>query len=1019
VDSFYSYQNYPELEEALERQIDYLLTTSRYDSIHDFIYKLGHTKTQLGKLDEGLERANYLVDLIEKETSDSSDIIFGINELSWVYYEAGLDSMAFLTDKRTLEFCKAYSKVRTNELSDAYYNLGFDYQFFGNTPEAIVQFKEALKILDTDTSKALLSRRVDCYNALGASYWKYGDMTKAKEALKKSSELSLQLSDTVKGKFYASNAIGNLSLAYEDEGNLAKSMDLLQEAIELRKKGLEGNLEAYDRKEQLRHLYYNYHNLSSLYLSIGDVDRAWSMNEYAFLLQTEHFPNDEKKQIEYDDAKGTLKIVLEEYASAEMFLLRNLQRTIDTYGATNFYTLKRHQSLGELYFEWGKHEKALYHIEQTIKIGKEVSDEFGSRDMARAYRFRSSIQSILEQYEEAHSGLKRSSEIFADGMGNEAIPVGENALMRAEIYLKEGKKESAEFFLNQALELFELNRRVQQNQESAAYSGIVRMLPDALRLKARMIEGKDEQSLESSLNYLEEALIYLREERRNFSSDGSQLSFIDGHAEIYSEASAISYKLFELTGDKKYQEQVLRYSEERKTVLLKRQLNKFTSLRVAQVPDSIIVQERRLLKELSEPNVMDEYAEKEQAYDRLISHIQEEYPSYYDLRYSSKTASSKEIQEKLLRDGQNLLEYVQTSDGLLVFIINKSTVHLKELTSENLRKKVEDFNAALLSRNQNASESIGDELRRMLFEPIEEYIDGEEVLIVPDGPLYALNFESLYHSKKQKFLVEEYTLSYLLSATTSVLYQDLSRRARRSEIIAFAPGFENDENLSSSGEKFIRQPFAVKTAEFINGLFAGQSLTAAQATEEQFKTKAKDYNIIHLGTHTEVNSSSPMLSRLILSKSDNEDGYLHAYEIYNLSLRAELAVLTACETGVGKESSSEGVLSIAHGFAYAGCPSLVMSLWEIDEKTSAEIIESFYKYLAEGEEKNDALRKAKLDYLETASPELRHPYYWSGIVLFGNTSVVHKPTNWYLIGSVALVFLLILVFYFSAKKKRA
>lgn len=224
-----------------------------------------------------------------------------------------------------------------------------------------------------------------------------------------------------------------------------------------------------------------------------------------------------------------------------------------------------------------------------------------------------------------------------------------------------------------------------------------------------------------------------------------------------------------------------------------------------------------------------------------------------------------------------------------------------------------------------------------------------------------------------------------------------------------APGFENDENEGGSGQKFIRQPFAMKTAGFIAELFSGQSVIAAQATEDRFKQEAEDYRIIHLGTHTEINTTSPMLSRLILSRSKNEDGYLHAYEIYNLPLRAELAVLTACETGVGKESSSEGVLSMAHGFAYAGCPSLVMSLWEIDEKTSAQIIETFYQNLSDGMPKNEALRQAKLLYLKDAKGELKNPYYWSGLVLFGNANPVDSSFDYWWLGLsvLGIVFLLI------------
>jgi CHAT domain-containing protein len=132
-----------------------------------------------------------------------------------------------------------------------------------------------------------------------------------------------------------------------------------------------------------------------------------------------------------------------------------------------------------------------------------------------------------------------------------------------------------------------------------------------------------------------------------------------------------------------------------------------------------------------------------------------------------------------------------------------------------------------------------------------------------------------------------------------------------------------------------------------------------------------------------------------------------------------LAVLTACETGIGKESTSEGMLSMAHGFAYAGCPSLIMSLWEIDEKTSAGIVEDFYENLAGGMAKNRAIRQAKLDYLRHTEGELKNPYYWSGLVLFGDVAPVEKDTEiwwWFL---VAGVITLVMILFLRSSKKAA
>jgi CHAT domain-containing protein len=255
--------------------------------------------------------------------------------------------------------------------------------------------------------------------------------------------------------------------------------------------------------------------------------------------------------------------------------------------------------------------------------------------------------------------------------------------------------------------------------------------------------------------------------------------------------------------------------------------------------------------------------------------------------------------------------------------------------------------------------------------------------------------------------------------------------------LALAPGFDDDLKkeyiarvpdsalIDRQFANYVRQPFAVSTAQQLGTLLSAKVMVGGDATERGFRELAARYGILHLGTHAEMNATSPMYSRLVLSKDGSgvdpdADGYLHAYEIYELDLRAQLAVLTACETGAGRQDDGEGVRSLGYSFAYAGCPSLVMSLWSIDEKVSAEIIERFYAHLADGMPKHEALRQAKLDHLATASDELAMPYYWAGMVLVGDVAPLEqrgtrlKYWHWGLIGMAAIAVL----FWWRRRKTR-
>ena len=186
-----------------------------------------------------------------------------------------------------------------------------------------------------------------------------------------------------------------------------------------------------------------------------------------------------------------------------------------------------------------------------------------------------------------------------------------------------------------------------------------------------------------------------------------------------------------------------------------------------------------------------------------------------------------------------------------------------------------------------------------------------------------------------------------------------------------------------------------------------------------------EHKIIHIGTHAESNNVMPELSRLIFAKSVSNDtllnnNSLYTYEIYNQNLTSELAILTACDTGKPTYQAGEGMISLAHAFRYAGSKSILTSLWQIDEQSSAQIVSAFYDYLKEGKAKDEALRLAKLDYLATANGRTAAPSYWAGLVLIGDTTAIEIDSDsvswgWYL--TVGLLVIALSIIFFLLRKK--
>ena len=206
----------------------------------------------------------------------------------------------------------------------------------------------------------------------------------------------------------------------------------------------------------------------------------------------------------------------------------------------------------------------------------------------------------------------------------------------------------------------------------------------------------------------------------------------------------------------------------------------------------------------------------------------------------------------------------------------------------------------------------------------------------------------------------------------------------------------------------------------IKEIFRTDSWMDKKATEKNFIDNATDYAILHLAMHTILDDANPMYSKLVFYQEDEpeseEDNLLNTYELFDLTLNAELAVLSACNTGYGKLQRGEGIMSLARGFLYAGVPSIMMTLWPIDDAATAEMMRYFYQNLAKGKKKDIALRDAKLKFLESSGMLNSHPHFWASFVSIGpDDAISHTQTKnttvwWIIIGmtlAIALAFILI------------
>jgi CHAT domain-containing protein/Flp pilus assembly protein TadD len=403
----------------------------------------------------------------------------------------------------------------------------------------------------------------------------------------------------------------------------------------------------------------------------------------------------------------------------------------------------------------------------------------------------------------------------------------------------------------------------------------------------------------------------------------------------------------------------------------------------------------------------------------------------------------KEVQSQVLEGGALLLEYKLGEKRSFLWAVSPDSVESFELPARDVIEKTAlKYYELLTTRNQKPrsgesytarkariadadreAERVAGELSAMILQPVKSRLGTSPLLIVADGFLQYIPFAALPISSSGAPLATLHIVVNLPSASTlAVQRRELRDRPRAPKALAVLadPVFDKDDDrltlglpklsrpkLASSairgggspaGErgagmdqiKFRRLLSSGKEAKTISALvlpdqrFLALGFGASRATATSAELGL--YRIVHFATHGVIDSRRPELSSLVLSLFDQkgkaQDGFLRLNHIYNLRLNADLVVLSACQTALGKELRGEGLVGLTRGFMYAGSARVLASLWSIEDRPTAELMERFYRgMLREGLSPAEALRRAQLEMAK--NPLHKSPYYWAGFSLQG------------------------------------
>jgi len=280
-----------------------------------------------------------------------------------------------------------------------------------------------------------------------------------------------------------------------------------------------------------------------------------------------------------------------------------------------------------------------------------------------------------------------------------------------------------------------------------------------------------------------------------------------------------------------------------------------------------------------------------------------------------------------------------------------------------------------------------------------------KLVIIPDGPLAYLPFNALISKLPSSDEINYRDLHYLINDfkistafSVNLLLRNKNQKTYTIKPLVLGFGYSDAtvySNTNNKNETTQEIPGSGRELQYIKDITGGKFFTGANATKKNFITYAPDYFILHLAVHGKASEESQYGSRLIFktTKKDSLDCHLYSYELYSLKLQARLVVLSACQTGRGKDLTGEGIYSIARGFAYAGCPSTVMSLWKVDDIATADLMKTFYQGLSVGLPIDESLQKAQIHFLQTADELSSHPRYWAAFLPSGDMTPVYPNAH--------------------------
>lgn len=977
--------------------------------------------------------------------SEDSTAAFDIYHRAEIYaYFFKLDSALLLSLESIDRFSKLTRHTRDSltwtYLIDAYFNAGYIYGILNKCDSSVVLLQKSLDLCkQIFTEDHLIATK--CMIKLGNCYKAYGNYKLAKEYYLKSYEIRVRTLDSLNN--FLINANGVMAAYYYSIGDIDRCKIFAYRANALIKRIYEHYfLNNPNMPDELFYKQFlNYHVrppvVKNMFLS--NIPRYYisSNIENARF----HLENDEPEKAIYMLAHADTLIRRHEPSNFGLWSeLYNTRAAIYIY---NNQTDKAVALVDTIKTLLSKNNSNLHRMHLTFSLADFYNLINKPNESLKIINSFLSEKSIANESTILNFNEHKARDLFLNGQFKECIEFTQELLKsKFKLYLRDSVQ-SASISWNH-LTGFEITRI--QDFIRPYFQSVLALAKQSGSL-ARLKQGYQ------LLKVFDASMYYLQDELYSIKTKSLRLQTF---YPFYEDALELCYLLYDQTADEQYAREVFRLSDQVKSFQIKeiinqqninasgkenRQKQKAEDLQaeINSIRDDLLktnkLPNRDSLKIFNLTKSLSELSGE-------LALMNENKTSSVPLEKNSFLSIDFPLQELFVKLGAEktaLLDYFVGKEYLYFLLINGQGYKLmREPLKPDSKLLVEKFVQSIkLYSQDNKTDSLklwGAILYDIVYKPVKPFINSNTLIVVPDDWISYLPFEYLISAKES---IQQISLNLTIRYEYASSLAVIKKQPTRAEIdyVGFAPEYADGENVLQRGlDSFITYPVYSDNRSSIGnllfngteiresaGILDGEAYSGISVNKDVFIKNSSRARILHLAMHAQTDDKHPEYSQLVFKNEQDPSvsESMYAYELARMKLNADLSVLSACNSGSGKFQKGEGVLSLARAFKASGCPNIIMSLWPANDASTKDIVVGFFKHLKAGMGKADALRQSKQDYLNTTTEELKHPYYWAGLVLIGDNEPMHfasTPTPFVLL--IIITLLTVVLIYLRSKKRK-